>query len=283
MTNNETPVGKRFSFLYLERGKPVQDSERFRKRLSMFAIKTLEDYQSRFYELTALELGVTIDQKSYEPYFSAFFERSELRDLLDAITLIRHELVRRKRKDLADRWVYFVERVFDEENLGYRVDDGGGVHYFIDEEFERSRVAALHCLANPKYAAVAAAFDDAHRNLDEDPADTKGAVRAVFEAMETLAKLMVEGNKISRLGPNAVERHIRPIVQGTYEDERVALDAANQLLTGLSDWINSAQLYRHGQKVKEPAEPPLGLTVAIVSSGATYLRWLVELDQRANQ
>ena len=55
--------------------------------------------------------------------------------------------------------------------------------------------------------------------------------------------------------------------------------AATKFLDGLIGWVRSIHEYRHGQEVEEPAPPPLGLAVAMVSSGATYLRWLAELDQ----
>jgi hypothetical protein len=62
-----------------------------------------------------------------------------------------------------------------------------------------------------------------------------------------------------------------------YANNQPAIDAGTQLLNGIKDWINAAQPYRHGQEVKEPAEPPIEFVVAFLSSGAAYLRWLVEL------
>jgi len=38
-------------------------------------------------------------------------------------------------------------------------------------------------------------------------------------------------------------------------------------------------MYRHGQKVEKPSKPPMGLTILVLSSGAAYLRWLVEIDK----
>jgi hypothetical protein len=46
----------------------------------------------------------------------------------------------------------------------------------------------------------------------------------------------------------------------------------------MEEWINAAQLYRHGQEQQEPAEPPMDFVIAHLSAGATYLRWMIELN-----
>lgn len=127
-----------------------------------------------------------------------------------------------------------------------------------------------------------AEFESAHEKLSQVPPDTKDAIRAAFEAMEILTKLMVGSKKLKRLGSAEVEKYLKPMVKNAYTDDEVALNAANQFLSGLSDWINAAQIYRHGQEVEEPAEPPVDLAVAMVSTGAAYLRWLVKLDLSSN-
>ena len=88
---------------------------------------------------------------------------------------------------------------------------------------------------------------------------------------------MVGGKKIASLGAASVEKYLKPIARQVYSD--TSWDAANLLLNSIADWINSIQPYRHGQK--DP-HPPMDLAIAMVSSGATYLRWLVEIDQQAN-
>ncbi|MFH7202686.1 hypothetical protein ACHWGV_29035, partial [Klebsiella pneumoniae] len=52
--------------------------------------------------------------------------------------------------------------------------------------------------------------------------------------------------------------------------------AAEHFANSIVDWIKGAHFYRHGQGVTEPAPPPMDLSVAYVSTGAAYLRWLVE-------
>jgi hypothetical protein len=48
----------------------------------------------------------------------------------------------------------------------------------------------------------------------------------------------------------------------------------------MKNWINAAQLYRHGQEQQEAAEPPIDFVIAHLSAGATYLRWMIELCAR---
>ena len=48
-----------------------------------------------------------------------------------------------------------------------------------------------------KYAGVLGAFDDAYRHFDEDPQDTKAAVRSIYEALEILAKQLKPAPRLS--------------------------------------------------------------------------------------
>ena len=283
MTNDEVPIGQRFSHVYIARGTPTKDSQRFRHRLGAFCEENLWDYRNYLSAVINRELGVDLPFVGMAPSILRFFLEAEVRDVLDAITLIWRALMERHQRDLAGRWLDFVERALKDENLGYRLDEHAGVHYFVDQEFERNRLATVECIANPRYAAVLAEFESAHQNLDQRPADTKGAVRAAFEAVEILSKLMVGENRMSRLTTREINAHLKPIVESVYHADAVALEAATKFLDGLIGWVSSIHEYRHGQEVEEPTPPPLGLAVAMVSSGATYLRWLAELDQLSNQ
>jgi hypothetical protein len=107
--------------------------------------------------------------------FSDFIEKSDIRDLLDSITLIFQYLQNSGRTRLADQWHQFVTRVFKEENVGYRLDKKGGVHFYIDEEFERNKLSLVAGLG--KRQAVKDALEKAFSFLDQDPPDTSSAVR----------------------------------------------------------------------------------------------------------
>lgn len=276
MSNKETPIGKRFSHVYIDRGEPQKDSERFRKRLGGYIDQHFHDYRKEISRTIKRELGVDVPTPFTGYYDVAnFMIKSALRDVLDSITVIWNILD----EGDASEWLVFVQRVFEEENLGYRVDEQGGVHYFIDEEFERNRVSALSCLTKPRYAAVEASFEDSHSKLDSKPSDTKGSVRSIFEAVEILYKLLIDSKEKDRLNSSGVRSNLKPIVGKLYGNDKTALTAAEHLLDGLCDWIDALHMYRHGQKVEEPSNPPMGLAIQMLSSGATYLRWLAEIDK----
>jgi hypothetical protein len=287
MNNQETPVGKPFSHVYIEKGEPQRDSERFRKRLGKYCGSRLSDYKSQIGKKIEIELGVDIPHGVYGYKLEDFFINSKLRDVLDSITFIwtalnlplASGLIDVEAQKYATYWLEFVQRVFEEENLGYRVDERGGVHYFVDEEFERNRLSVLSCLAGSRYTAVATAFEDSHQKLDSEPPDTKASVRSIFEAVEILYKLLIDAPEKDRLNSSGVRNKLKPMFQKIYEKDETARIAAEHLTEGLCDWIDALHMYRHGQKVEEPSNPPMELAIEIVSSGATYLRWLVEIDK----
>jgi hypothetical protein len=73
-----------------------------------------------------------------------------------------------------------------------------------------------------------------------------------------------------------LEEHVKAI----YSNDNVARTAALKLLKSVQDWIESAHFYRHEQGQEEPTQPPLDLTIHIVSVGASFIRWLAELDAK---
>jgi hypothetical protein len=258
---------------------PQEDSKRFRRRLGAYFKQYLGVLVTGTGRDLKRELGVEVPwSKGYD--IPRFFVDAELQDVLDAITIIRGRIKSSVIISVSPReeWGQFVQRVFKEENLGYRLDEKCGVHPFIDEEFERSRISVLSCLGESKYAAVLAAFEESHNKLEPDPPDTKGAIRAVFEAVEILFKLMTDAKDKSRLNSSGVKDKLKPIAKSVYGADHTASKAVEHLLDGMCDWIDACHMYRHGQKVKEPNNPPMGLAVRLISEGAAHLRWLVELE-----
>jgi len=269
------PLGQRFTHVYGERGDPVPDSTRMRKRIAaLFSGMGLQ----RIIDATALfegELGVEV------VHYTSFFEDAELHDLLDSITLVHHALVGRRIEPYAARWRDEVSRIFQEENVGYKLDKHAGVHLSVDSEFERSRASAIAALQKTRYAAAAAEFEKAYKALDAVPPDTKTAVRAVFEANEIVFRLMCPN--APRLGTAEIRSHLRPIIDKQYGSDAVALRAASRHMASLEDWVEGVHFYRHGQGAEEPSPPPLPLALTMISSGTGYLRWLAELDAANSQ
>jgi len=277
--SNTPPIGQRFSHVYLKRGVPASDSERMRRRISSFF------YEFGFHDCNAgrnieLELGVDVPRFDYRYDYKSFFLRCELRDFLDAITIIwrsirgSHGLP----KD-AGAWVKVVGRVFQEENVGYRVDDQGGVHFAVDAEFEHNVASSLAALGSSRYNGVLAAFQVAQEAFDQTPPNGKDAMRSAFEAVEILFRLIFP--KAPRLASDQIKAHLEPHVQAHLSEDKTAARATMKVLASFSDWVDGVHFYRHGQGEVEPTQPPLSLAVLTVSTAASYLRWLAEFDEMA--
>ena len=175
------------------------------------------------------------------------------------------------------KWHKFVERVFMEENLGYSLDEKCGVHFLVDEEFAHNRITALSCLDSSRYAGVREAFNSSHSYLDANPPDTKAAVRSMFEALEILARMMVETKNLNK---GFVNSKLIPLVADIYSHDPIAVKTITGLFAGFSEWVDAIHNYRHGQGLPEPVDPPLDMAVYILSSGASFLRWLTEVDKK---
>jgi hypothetical protein len=283
MANGDLPLGKRFSQIYIERGEPKQDGPRFRKRLSAYFGQVLNSAHGiQIAKNIELDLGLkAVSIGGYNIYFdhSDFFMNAELKDLLDSITII-YEYVINRSPSQANNWLRFVQRVLTEENLGYAVDDKGVVHYFVDQEFEKNRLSVLSGLEGQRYKGVLEEFEDSHQKLISIPQDTKGSVRAIFEANEILFKLMLNAE---RLSSQNVRDKLIPTVKDIYKGDATASKSADNLLKAFCAWIDAAHMYRHGQKEEEPVKPPLTIAIELVSMGASYLRWLVEIDKELHK
>lgn len=287
MTDNQAPEGQLFSRVYLRRNEPLRDSQRFRTRLTGYFLDNFWDLRRDFIKAVKRELGVTVPvfavtTQSYEWNIPAFFASAELRDILDSISLTIAILRMKHQNQRIQPYLTFVQRALHEENMGYRLDPQGGVHYIVDDEFERNRISALACLNDPKFSAVASSMEGAFAKMDAEPFDTKGSVRDMFEAVETLTKLI--SNSSQDLTERFVKQTLKPLAQSIYQKfDASAISVADLLLEGMCHWVNAGHKYRHGQKTAEPIAPPLEITILFLSGGAGYIRWLTELDRIASQ
>ncbi len=153
---NDAPIGRRFSLVYLDRGAPARDSQRFRRRLSAIfhdlCGRNDGDLRHRFATMVQHELGVVVPMGMNGYLFSDFFVDCETRDLLDSITLAFRAFSAPRHSARDRQWHGEVSRALAEENMGYTLDEQGGVHYHVDQEFERSRASAISALRGcPKF------------------------------------------------------------------------------------------------------------------------------------
>jgi hypothetical protein len=108
---------------------------------------------------------------------SDVFTKNDLRDVLDSITLIYQCLQKRGRSPTGHEWKSFVTRCLKEENVGYQLDAECGVHYFVDEEFERNRFSTLTALNEPELQGVKAAYEDAYCLYSKKDHDVRSVIR----------------------------------------------------------------------------------------------------------
>jgi hypothetical protein len=273
----------RYSQLYIERGQPVRDSERFRQRLAAFITHRLNYGRAGLDAIFAnmgLEIGCQVGRQSH-PGLKDFFAKASMPDVLDVITIVvrvGHNPPSDHFAEIylktAEEWRAHVQRAFKEENLAYRLGTDDIVHPHVDQEFEANRTAAVAALGLQKFGQARHDFDEAFRHLRNG--EGKQAARMMFPAIETAARVLFPG-AFTRLGPTEVDRHLVPRLEARYAGNQPAIEAGRQMLEALKKWINASQPYRHGQEVRDPAEPPQDLVVAYLSAGATFHRWMIEL------
>ena len=177
-----------------------------------------------------------------------------------------------------DAWRAFVARVFTEENLTYRVDAKCGIHPRVDQEFDRNRVFAIECLADPRYAAARHAADDAFDQLAKMPMEGKAAARSIFEAAESLAKTTTGSG--ADLSEGFVNKELRPICDRLFGADEQLKSTTGRLLSSFGKWADAVHPYCHGHERGQPLRLPDDVAVVIVSQGAGFIRWLVDLDRR---
>jgi hypothetical protein len=274
MVDSTQSKGEFFSRAYIERGPPTRDSQAFRNRLTGY----LEaNHRDEFYAIASVakqELGLVVDIRHGVHVYADvpdFVQTRPMPKVLDLITVIWRVLQPRYGHT---NWREFVARAMRDENLGYSIDEIGGVHYLVDEEFERNRISVLRAVETPRYAAVRAAFESAHSYLDAQPPDTKACVRSMFEALEILARLMESGAQ--RLNRQLVEKLK---VSATWLNaDAVEVKALERIFDSFADWVDAMHMYRHGQAVEEPVAPSIEFAVYALSSGAATLRLLLGVD-----
>lgn len=280
MAKQDLPVGQLFTHVYLQGVPLLQDSENFRRRLGVYLDQNHSQQKSQLVSYLRQETGLQVSRRGLAYHLEDFLVEVELKYLLDLITLTwrcfqQENMKSYVQRGSAFRWHQFVSRCFREEKLGYQLDVECGVHYFVDEEFERNRVATLSLLGTERYSGVRHSFEAAYTYLDSSPPDTKASVRSLFESVEILTKLMVN---TSNLNQYAVKNMLKEKALTLYTMDEVAAKVVSGMFDSLATWVHSIHDYRHGQGQEEPVAPPIQLAVYIISSGAAFLRWLVEID-----
>jgi hypothetical protein len=282
---SETPQGKRFSQIYLSSPELLPDSKRMRHRLGVLIGAT--PHLSDFANTLSKELGILASSfdAQYSVYWPPFMAKIELRDVLDAVTIRYHSLRPSyydsdgtDTKKLKATFLADARRIFAEERIRYRIDDAGGVHFTVDSEFERSRIATLSQLGSARYAGVRDSFEKAFVALDTTPPDGKSAIRSIFFAAEGLFRLMYPSAAL--LNGSEVLKNLKPQIDSLYDGKKPAIYVAQKQLAAFKEWIDGAHFYRHEPGTEEPAQPPLELAIYMIAQGAAHIRWLTHIDRQ---
>lgn len=163
--------------------------------------------------------------------------------------------------------------------MAYEIDERGGVHPLIDAEFQRNRHETLVSLASSRYANVDHAYRAAFKRLTVQSFDTKAAVRDIFDAAESLFKLMVSPRN-PNLTSSSVESELRRIVDRAFASSDDAnKQAGGRTLSSFAKWADACHPYRHGQQSETIVAPPPELATLLMSQGASFIRSLAGVDQ----
>jgi hypothetical protein len=175
----------------------------------------------------------------------------------------------------ANAWLALVREVFAEEHMAYRIDDNGVVHPLVDQAFEAVRVSVIGALAGDAFNAARAHFENAIAALEEDPPDTRGAVRDCFDAAENLFKLLTgTGQDLTQSNVTAT---LKPVVDRLHGVDPATQSHAGRMLSSFADWANAGHPYRHAQAGTETQAPTVALAVLYLSTGAGFIRWLAHM------
>lgn len=282
MTQDGVPQGQRFSLVYLRRDEQLEDSDRMRRRLGA-AIHAHN--REGFNEYMARRLGIEYDGLNYQSFWMEFCQKISLPDVLDLITVLSDYLLdlyitgdeykRRHARSHAPLFLKDVRQIFDEERVRYTVDDRGGVHLRVDEQFEVTRAATVLGMGDPRYAAALASLEAGYKALDSAPPDGRESIRDVFGAAENVFKQMFGAD---RLANHLIDKHLKAAVGGL-DWNKEALEAGDVMCDALKNWATAAHKYRHETGRPEPHQPPLDFAVLMVSQGTAFVRWLVVVHQ----
>ncbi|MCC7168076.1 MAG: hypothetical protein IT565_10960 [Rhodospirillales bacterium] len=249
---------------------------------ALFSELGLENYQRNIHNIILSKMGIEIPDvgASYVSYdYKRFFCECELIDFLDILTVIFKHLEETRVTSISEMWANRIQQIFSEENVSYTTDDLCGIHLAVDNEFEHNKSSTIRSLRSSRYSGVLAAFEKAHTALDQVPPDGKLAIHQAFEAVEILFRLMFPS--APRLAASDATTRLTPLVQSQLAADATALRSTQKILNSFCDWVEGAHFYRHGQGEEEPVQPPLSLAILMVSTAASYLRWLAEIDETA--
>ncbi len=293
--SRERPVGLPFSQVYLKSDELVDDSERFRKRLSM-AVHHISLESKGYRDLGRYlegKLGVDGPVFTTTPLhdWKKFYLRLEIRDVLDSITRI-HEYFARQTdavekvlgKQFSSSQTHValrsfratIQEIFAEEPIGYELDEEFGVHFRVDTAFSLEKQSAIKGLSGKQYGPAREYIEKIDDCLMQSPADGTGAIRNVFFAVENVGNQLLGTRQFDGKAINALKNLLAVKYQDGLDDH---LKAANATMAqSFGSWVSACHNYRHEKGTEKPHRPPEDLAILLVNQGFGYVRWLAALN-----
>jgi hypothetical protein len=243
----------------------------------LFRETIFNDHAEQLATYIGREVGVPVlGDGRYSSHWNQFIRECCTRDFLDIITLVYRYLFWHVGEEIAHWWRDVVRQIFAEENLAYEIDDVGGVHPAIDQEFQRNLVSTVAALQSQRYQSISQLIEAASTHLSVDPPNYKQAWRSTLSAVEELFGLMFP---YVRLTADEIEHRLLPVVQSAYEGDATAQRAARMMLTSFQEWIEASHIYRHHPGAADAPQPPADVAILGISYGASLVRWLAGLDE----
>jgi len=269
--------GERFTLLYLRPPERAQDSGRVRLRVAaLFRDPIFTEHAERLAPFISRELGASLPgEGKYSSQWSEFIRDCGTPDFLDTITVVYRYLFWHAGEEIAQWWRDSTRRIFAEENLAYTIDDAGGVHPAIDQEFQRNAVSAIGALQSARYQNIIPLIESALAYLRAEPPNYKHAWRAMLSAVEAMFELSFP---YVRLSADEIERRLSPLIAEIYPDP-AAQRAARAMMSGFKTWVEASHIYRHQPGADEVPQPPADIAILAISTGASLLRWLASIDE----
>jgi len=281
--DHEIPTGERFSLLYLRGEETLCDCPRMRRRLGTLADELLDNNDYEAGKFLEAELGIRVvrygPMSAYVDWVE-FFEGEKLGDVLDAITLIFRFCATNRLGNKLSSYRNGVQRIFNERNMRYRVDEHCGVHPHVDTAFEQIRATAIAGLGKERFNAARAHLESVEQAMMGEEPDNRQAIRSVFDAAENIFKMMFKG--ATHINSREINNRLPSQIEALYAALPLVKKATLKQCDSFKSWVESAHFYRHADGQPEQAQPPTELTVLMVSQGFNWVRWLAELDQKGN-
>ena len=270
--------GERFSHLYLRPPDPVQDSTRARYRLAaLFRERVFTKHAESLTAYVGREIGIPLSNDGrYSSQWNQFIRECRTADLLDIITVIYRYLFWHVGEEIAHWWRDAVRKIFSEERLTYQIDDVGGVHPAVDQDFQRNMASTIAAVQSPRFQKISDLIENASTHLIADPPNYKQAWRAMLSAVEGLFGLMFP---YVRMTADEIERHLLPMMQNVYPGDATAQAAGRAIVTSFQSWIEASNAYRHQPGAVDAPAPPADVAILAISVGASFVRWLAGLNQ----